>query len=141
MRFWDSSAIVPLLVHEPTSRRLLALLQEDPRMIAWWGASVECVSAIARLERETAIAATAVDTAIERLRSLRCTWHEVQPSQVVRETAERLLRVHALRAADSLQLAAAVLAANHRPVSLALVCSDERLSVAAHREGFAVLRV
>ncbi|OGV64486.1 MAG: hypothetical protein A3K19_21395 [Lentisphaerae bacterium RIFOXYB12_FULL_65_16] len=48
MRFWDSSAIVPLLVHEPTSRRLLALLQEDPRMIAWGGASLECVSAIAR---------------------------------------------------------------------------------------------
>ena len=34
-------------------------------------------------------------------------WHEVVPSSRVRSAAERLLRVHPLRAADSLQLAAA----------------------------------
>jgi hypothetical protein len=43
-------------------------------------------------------------------------------------TAERLLRVHALRAADSLQLSAAPIAANHDPATLAMVCFDGRYS-------------
>jgi hypothetical protein len=57
----------------------------------------------------------------------------------VRRTAERLLRTHPLRAADALQLAAALIAADHDPTSLAIVCLDERLRVAARREGFIVL--
>jgi hypothetical protein len=61
------------------------------------------------------------------------------PSESVRRTAERLLRTHPLRAADSLQLAAALIASDHDPRSLELVCMDERLKSAARREGFTVL--
>jgi hypothetical protein len=50
--------------------------------------------------------------------------------------AERLLKVHPLRAADSLQLAAAILAADHEPDRLELVCLDEKLGQAAIKEGF-----
>jgi hypothetical protein len=57
----------------------------------------------------------------------------------VRRTAERLLRTHPLRAADSLQLAAALIAADHDPSNLEIVCLDARLTSAARREGFAVL--
>ena len=67
-------------------------------------------------------------------------WQEVLPTDAVRSTAQRLLRVHALRVADSLQLAAAVVAAEHDPVSLPLVSLDERLCDAAAREGFAIVR-
>jgi predicted nucleic acid-binding protein len=48
----------------------------------------------------------------------------------------RFLRVHPLRAADALQLAAAFTAAERRPSSLAFVCMDEKLLAAAKREGF-----
>jgi hypothetical protein len=52
MKFWDASAIVPLLFAEGSSRRLEALVVEDSLMLVWWGSEVECVSAIARVERD-----------------------------------------------------------------------------------------
>jgi uncharacterized protein len=61
------------------------------------------------------------------------------PADAVRRTAERLLRVHPLRCADSLQLAAALISADHDPATLEIVCLDARLTGAARREGFAVL--
>ncbi len=57
----------------------------------------------------------------------------------MRDQAGRLLRLHPLRAADALQLAAAIIACEHQPESLPLVTLDQRLAEAARREGFAVL--
>jgi uncharacterized protein len=51
------------------------------------------------------------------------------------------VRVHPLRAAGALQLAAAYLAAEQRPSSLTIVTLDERLAGAARKEGFAVLEL
>jgi predicted nucleic acid-binding protein len=139
VRFWDSSAIVPLLVPEQASERLMRLHAGDPVVIAWWGAVVECVSAVARAERGGLLAAPGAVAGLRRLVALSRGWHEVEPCEEVRETAKRLLRVHDLRAADSLQLAAALVAAESRPASLEFVCLDDRLRLAAGREGFAVL--
>lgn len=66
-------------------------------------------------------------------------WHEIAPTDALRRSTERLLRVHALRAADSLHLAAALAAASQDPESIEFVCLDARLAGAARREGFAVL--
>jgi hypothetical protein len=55
MKFWDASAIVPLLVAEPTTRPLQVLAGRDPEMLVWWGAEVECSSALALLERAAAL--------------------------------------------------------------------------------------
>ena len=62
----------------------------------------------------------------------------IRPSERVRQRALRLLRVHPLRAADALQLAAALVAASEEPADLELVSSDARLSAAARQEGFVV---
>jgi hypothetical protein len=51
VRFWDSSALVPLLVAEDTSEALQAFFQDRQEIAAWWGTEVECASAVARLER------------------------------------------------------------------------------------------
>lgn len=139
MRFWDSSAVVPLVVPERASERVRRLHEDDPIIIAWWGAEVECVSAIARVERAGRLAASGAAEGLRRLVALKQGWHEVEPSEEVRETAKRLLRVHDLRAADSLHLAAAFVAAESRPASLEFVCLDDRLRLAAVREGFAVV--
>lgn len=138
MRFWDASAIVPLLVREPSSQRLRALASKESAMLVWWGSEVECVSALARREREGAIAARAVETALRRLRQFADGWHEIDPNDAIRETAERFLRVHPLRAADALQLAAAFAASERRPSSLEIVTLDDRLADVARREGFMV---
>ena len=139
MRFWDASAIVPLLVAEPSTRRLQALAAEDSAILVWWGSEVECVSALARLEREGAFNEAAMTVALARLRQLVAGWHEVDPSDAIREAAARFLRVHPLRAADALQLAAAFLAAERRPASLELVTLDDRVAAAARKEGFTVI--
>jgi predicted nucleic acid-binding protein len=139
MKFWDASAIVPLLVAEPTTRRLQALAARDPDMLVWWGSEVECVSALARLERAAALDAKGMALASNRLTQLASSWHEIEPSEIVRESAMRFLRVHPLRAADALQLAAAFIAAERRPPSLEVITLDERLADAARKEGFALV--
>ncbi len=138
MKYWDSSAIVPLCVDESATARMLRLYRSDPVVVTWWGSEIECASALARLEREGAMTAESVSTAIDRLKELRVAWHEVQPSQSMRDTSIRLLRVHPLRAADALQLSAAVIAADLAPSTLEVVTLDERLASAARREGFPV---
>ncbi len=138
MKFWDSSALLPLLVEEPARERLLAILEEDSEVLAWWGTPVEIASALARREREGLLTADQVAAALEAARALAEGWHEIVPSDAVRRTAGRLLRTHPLRAADALQLAALLVASDHDPTSLELVCMDERLRSAARREGFTV---
>ena len=49
--------------------------------------------------------------------------------------------MHPLRAADALQLAAAFIAAERRPVSLQVVTLDERLDDAMRKEGFALIDI
>lgn len=139
MRFWDASAIVPLVVEEPSTAALFDLLEADADMLVWWGTPVEVTSALARLERERVLAEAAFDAARRNLQQLAAAWNEIVPSDAVRHTAERLLRAHPLRAADSLQLAAALVAADHDARTLEMVCLDERLAHAARREGFTVI--
>jgi uncharacterized protein len=139
MKFWDASAIVPLLVAEPTTHAAQTSATKDPVMLVWWGTEVECVSAIVRLERDGAIDEPAMGEAFARLRQLAGGWHEVDPSDTIREAAVRFLRVHPLRAADALQLAAAFMAAERRPSSLEVVTLDDRLAVAARKEGFVLI--
>lgn len=138
MRFWDSSALVPLLAAEAATPRILAAYAQDSDHAVWWATPVECASAIARLEREGALSSRDAGTAFARLDALAAGWSQVEPSDELRETARRLLRVHPLRAADALQLAAAYVAAERRPPTLTFVTLDDRLREAAAREGFIV---
>jgi predicted nucleic acid-binding protein len=136
MKFWDASAVVPLIVAEAVSDRILALADSDPEMLVWWGTEVECASAVARRERDGGLDANSARLALERLGNLADRWLEIEPGEIVRETARRFLRVHPLRAADALQLAAAFVGADRRPAYLEFVTLDERLAEAARKEGF-----
>jgi uncharacterized protein len=141
VKFWDASAIVPLLIAETTTRAAQTVAAKDAAMLAWWATEVECASAIGRLERDGALDDAAVREAFQRLTQIATGWHQVDPSDSIRETAVRFLRVHPLRAADALQLAAAFIAAERRPSSLEIVTLDERLAAAARKEGFVVIEV
>ena len=133
MRFWDSSGLVPLLVRQRASGRMRSLYRSDPGVLAWWGAAVECESAISRLEREGLLRRRPAAAARARLDRFAATWHEVQPSEPLRENARRFLRVHDLRPADALQLAAASAAATRIEVFLPLSAGDVPLtSTVAH---------
>ena len=137
MRFWDSSALVALCLAQPASKAARAALTTDPDLVVWWGSAVECASAIARLHREELLTVSGESAARALLDTLRRTWFEVQPGDSVRAQAMRLVRLHPLRAADALQLAAAIEWAGS-PASGGFVTFDERLRRAAEREGFDV---
>jgi uncharacterized protein len=138
MKYWDSSALVPLIVQQTQSPNMLELYREDPDVLTWWGTLVECTSALMRLEREDGLDAVGIAAAQDRLEALAARWTEILPREPLRRTALRMLRVHALRAADALQLAAAMVVCGHEPERLRFVSLDGRLNSAAGREGFRV---
>lgn len=139
MRFWDSSALVPLLVTEDTSKALQALFQDDQSVTVWWGTEVECASAVARLERMGKITPDEASDVFQQVQEIAKVWNVIDPVESIRVSAKRFLRVHDLRASDALQLAAAFLTAEGRPASLEVVCLDDRLVSASRKEGFKVI--
>jgi hypothetical protein len=139
MKFWDASAILPLCLSEPRSPMIRRILEEDRGIVAWWGTPMECFSAFARLRREKVLDSEGEDRARGFVAHLAAAWAEIQPGTLVREGAGRVLRLHPLRAADSLQLAAALVWAKGRAEMLEFVCLDHRLRAAARLEGFRIL--
>ena len=138
MRFWDTSALMPLLVEETASRRLEALYRSDPEMLVWYATPAEVESAIQRRRREGSIDADSERWIRERLGDLEETWYEVQATEVVRERAIRLLRVHPLRGADAFQLGAALVVFEEHTRGNFFLAEDARLREAAEAEGFSV---
>ena len=139
MRYWDASAIVPLLVRQGRTAAMERRFAEDPEIVTWWGSSLECYSALMRLAREGRLGRSEQSQAERRLTELRRNWDEVMPTESARRGAERLLRLHVLRAADALQLAAALAATGQEADRMEMLCLDARLSEAARREGFTVI--
>jgi predicted nucleic acid-binding protein len=137
-RFWDTSAAVPLLLTEAATPTVLSLLRDDRHMVVWWGTRIEVTSALQRRARDGELASELVAGVNAALTVLEGTWTEVQPVARVRDAAERLLAVHPLRAADALQLAAALVWSDERATGRGLVALDARLRDAARREGFNV---
>ena len=134
MRFWDASALIPLCVEQPASGLVRPLLTVDHGMVVWWGSPVECRSAFARLRREGFLSPEEEEAASALLMALQEAWIEIQPMEQVRAQAIRLLRVHPLRSADALQLAAALVWTGSPPAG-ELVALDRRLREAARLEG------
>lgn len=138
MRFWDSSAIVPLVVAEASSKWFVGLRDLDPEMLVWWATPVECAAAFARRERE-GDSPEVLERARRQLAVLAGAWHEVLPVEEVRRNATRVLGRYPLRTGDALQLGAAMAArGDDAGSSMEFVCADERLSAAARGEGFVI---
>lgn len=135
MRYWDTSALVPLMASEARTDAVERVHALDGDIVTWWGTTVECESALVRRERE----GHPVTRGRELHELLAATWREVAPSAAIRLVARRVVRTHALRGADAFQLAAALSAADGDPSSLVFVTYDTRLAEAASKEGFRVL--
>jgi len=139
VRFWDTSGIIPLFVTEQGSARAKTWYREDPEIIVWTLTRVELFSALARRRREKPSAASRLLAVRRDLIRAWEQWSEVTAMEIVRRHAERIVEMHPLRAADALQIGAAVLAAEDNPAGLEFVTFDENLADAAEREGFRVL--
>ncbi len=141
MNFWDSSALLPLLAKELNSGATRRFLETEPEVAIWWGTPVECISALARKEREGKLGLPQMIAAERNLDLIVQSSVIVDATDRVRLLARRLLRRHPLRAADSLQLAAACTLAGEMTANYGFISNDERLTVAASKEGFAIVRL
>ena len=137
--FWDSSAVVPLAFQEPRSTELNGLLDAESRFTLWWATSIECAAAGYRGHRERRIDAATLKTGLAIVHELAAEAQIVAPTDAVRARAEVLLARHALRAADALQLAAALAWCEDQPWNESFVSLDTRLRAAAAHEGFTVV--
>jgi uncharacterized protein len=143
-RFWDSSAIVPLLVEEPHSAGARDLYRVNPALVVWQYTHTEVVSAITKLVRQGDLDAVGRDLALRHLDSLARRWIVVEALDrkaldEERDRAQDLMLRHPLRSGDALQLAAA-LDYFDPPHKHGFVVVDRTLATAAASEGLNVLR-
>ena len=138
MRFWDSSAVVPLLIEQEPSSRAAAWVARDDAMVVWTLTPVEVVSALRRLVRDQTLDEAIARAAEVRMEEIVRTCHVIIDVEPVKSLATRLRRLHALRAADALQLGAALHWTEGHPQGRTLHTLDSRLALAAQREGFVV---
>ena len=139
--YWDTSALLTLLVTQAGSSRARAVSRKMPHLVVWWGTAVEIRSAVARIVREGAVTPKGAVQALVRLEALRARWDEVEPSDPVRRLAEGFPETRGLRAGDAFQLAAALVWCKERPSHRPFVSFDNALAAAAEAEGFEVHRI
>ena len=139
MKFWDTSAIIPLCIEEKATGTAKDIVEKDGAIVVWWGSIVECYSAFGRLRREGILNPREETEVLAVLSQLAGVWTEIEPSDDIRQITWRLIQNYPLRAADSLQLSAAIVWTDKTPRGHEFVCFDSRLRTAAHTEGFTVL--
>ncbi|MGH9360638.1 MAG: hypothetical protein ACRD2T_01885 [Thermoanaerobaculia bacterium] len=139
MRFWDSSALLAIALGEAPQERLQYLLRTDDKYAIWWTTRVECEGGVARAAASGRLRAGGKRQARTFLDELYAGALEIEPSAAVRSLALHLVGVHPLRAADALQLAAALFWCQEQTAGVPFVCLDDRLREAALKEGFRVL--
>ena len=139
MRYWDASALVPLIVAEPDSELVRGWLAEDDHIVTWVWTRTEITGAIERRTREGLLSRRRRREVLDRLGVLAGRWDEVTDVLAVRSRADALLARHPLRAADAGQLGAALLVQEQVAGSLTFACRDQRLLSAADVEGLRIL--
>jgi len=127
---------VPLIVKQPSSPAVQQWMAQDPEIVIWTLTPVEIVSALRRLVRSGQLGEREAGRAESLLVELAKRCHLIVDVESVKAIACRVLRVHSLRAADALQLGAALAWAGSNTQGSVLYTFDQQLAVAAGREGF-----
>ena len=138
--FWDTSALVPLCVRQGITPHAIALVKRH-EVVVWWSTPVEIASALARLSRMNQIDSDDYLAARKLANDLSQICYVIQPTETLRTKAVQLLHRHDLRAADSLQLAAALEWCEDLPQGRMFLTFDEKLREAALLSGFDAQRI
>jgi predicted nucleic acid-binding protein len=129
--FCDTSALVKLYVREAFTEEMLAAVATASAIAVCRIAWAEAMAALARRSRESPTDADAIATVRERLRSDWSDYAIVEVTQTLVERGGEYADTFALRAYDSVQLAAAHILSNASPEPVQFACFDRRLSNAA----------
>ncbi|MGH8894515.1 MAG: type II toxin-antitoxin system VapC family toxin [Actinomycetes bacterium] len=136
--YFDTSALLPLLVQEPGSVRASRLWDEADRVVSVRLAYAEGRAALAMAARTGRIGPTSLRRAVRGLERLYRQIDFVEVNDAVVRRAGALAEAHALRGYDAVHLAAAEEVAADQMV---LVAGDRALCRAAEAVGLAVGRV
>lgn len=134
--FWDTSAVLPLCCSQVFTTQSKKWRRKYPKIVVWWGTSVEIRSGLARLKRGGDLTDKEAAKASWRWEKIRQISRIVSPVERVLELANDLPAHYGLRALDSFQLAAALVWCQEKPRPRPLVTADERLAKAAEKAGF-----
>jgi predicted nucleic acid-binding protein len=135
LAFWDASALVPLCVGQSNTPRVIAFYKSYEAVV-WWATPVEIASALARLVRMRQLDSADWSKARRLAAVLADAWFVIQPSERLRTKAAQLVDLYDLRAADALQLAAAVEWCQDVPQGRVFLTADQKLREAALLAGF-----
>jgi predicted nucleic acid-binding protein len=135
LAFWDASVLVPLCVHQSSTPRSIAL-HDSYEVVVWWATPVEISSALARLVRMNQLGSNDWARSRRLAADLAEAWFVVQPSHALRLRAMQLVDRHDLRAADALQLAAALEWCEGIAEGKVFLSADQKLRAAAALNGF-----
>jgi predicted nucleic acid-binding protein len=135
LAFWDTSALVPLCAHQGITPRVIALYGSYG-VVVWWATPVEIASALRRLVRMKQLASDDWATSRRLAVDLAESWRVVQPSNSLRAKATQLVEGYDLKAADALQLAAALGWCEGAAQGRVFLAADQRLREAAALSGF-----
>ena len=134
--FFDTSAIVPLCVAQPTSQTARRAYRSFERQVVAWTALIEATGAIYRAVRLGGLSESDARRAVSRLAQLEKRWIEIPAIERVRDTALSVLSTYDLRAADAVQLASALVWCRDKPRNRSFACFDQRLAAVARAVGF-----
>jgi predicted nucleic acid-binding protein len=133
--FWDTSALVPLCVRQGITPSVVSLYKSY-QAVVWWTTPVEIASALARLLRSREISSSDWAKARQVAVALADEWSVIQPSNALRANAAQLVDRYDMRAADALQLAAALEWCEDVPQGKVFLAADQKLQDAAVLSGF-----
>lgn len=134
--FWDTSAALPLCCSQIFTTQSKKWRRKYPKIVIWWGTSVEINSGLAHLRRNGDLTDKETTKALRLWEKIYKSSRIVEPVERVVEIANTLPDAYELRALDSFQLAAAFVWCQEKPRRRPFITADERLAKAAEKAGF-----
>jgi len=133
--YFDTSAVIPLIIDEPTSATCERLWNEAARVVSVRIMYAEARAALAMAKRIGRLTSRELTPAVQLLDTLLDRLDTVEITEALVFNAGAMAQEHGLRGHDAVHLAAALAVADEDAV---LVTGDHQLSAAATRLGLAV---
>jgi predicted nucleic acid-binding protein len=124
VKFWDTSALVPLVTQEDKSSVAQDLLEADRNVAVSFITPVELTSTLWRRGRRWHDQAS-FRRSLFKAAELESNWTLVDDVEPIIKLARRLITEHVLRSGDAIQLAAALFLVDGHPEDLPFVSHDK----------------
>jgi uncharacterized protein with PIN domain len=138
MQFWDTSALIPLMIEEAASGLMRGFLAEDGAIGVSAITPLEITSTLWRRRHAGLLTIEAHHQADVIFAELSARWSLMAQNTLILRAALDVVTRHPLRTLDAMQLGAAMVMTD-TPAFLTIVTLDQDLAAAARDEGFTVI--